>query len=164
MADTHNRRNVSVAILDVKKAGDPVLKQVCQPVDKFDNVLRRLLDDMAETMYNKNGIGLAAPQIGKAIRVVVIDADDKRGLIEMINPVIIRKEGTVVDSEGCLSLPNIFGDVQRYSKVTVEYFNRRGKKQKLTGTDLLARCIQHELDHLDGVLFIDKAKSIRKED
>lgn len=155
-----------MAILDIKKAGSPVLKQVCEPVTNFDNSLRRLLDDMAETMYNANGLGLAAPQIGKAIRVVVIDVEESnRGLLEMINPVIIRhSEDKVYDSEGCLSVPSIFGDVERYSKVTVEYYNRRGKKQKLTGTGMLARCIQHELDHLDGTLFIDKAKSIRKGD
>lgn len=154
-----------MAILDIKKAGSPVLKQVCAPVEKFDNQLRRLLDDMAETMYQANGVGLAAPQIGQAIRVVVIDVqDEKRGLIELINPVIIRREGCESDTEGCLSVPDIFGEVERSTKVTVEYFNRRGKKQKLTGTGLLARCIQHELDHLEGTLFIDKATSIRKGD
>lgn len=154
-----------MAILDIKKAGAVVLKEKCEPVTDFGApALRRLLDDMAETMYKANGIGLAAPQVGKAIQVVVIDVDDdKHGLIEMINPKIIRKSGYEVDSEGCLSVPEIFGDVERATKVTVEYYNRRGKKQKMTGNGLLARCIQHELDHLEGTLFIDKATSLRKE-
>jgi len=112
-------------------------------------------------MYKSNGIGLAAPQIGKAIRVVVIDVGE--GLIEMINPLITHREGKVIDSEGCLSVPNIFGDVERAEKVTVEFTNRFGKRKKLKAEQLLARCIQHELDHLDGVLFIDIAKSLRQE-
>ncbi|MDY6296487.1 MAG: peptide deformylase, partial [Schwartzia succinivorans] len=143
------------------KAGAPVLKEVCAPVQRVDAKLKALLDDMAETMYKSNGIGLAAPQIGKAIRVVVIDVGE--GLIEMINPLITHREGKVIDSEGCLSVPNIFGDVERAEKVTVEFTNRFGKRKKLKAEQLLARCIQHELDHLDGVLFIDIAKSLRQE-
>ncbi len=150
-----------MALLDIKKAGAPVLKEVCAPVQRVDAKLKALLDDMAETMYKSNGIGLAAPQIGKAIRVVVIDVGE--GLIEMINPLITSKEGKVIDSEGCLSVPNIFGDVERAEKVTVEFTNRFGKRKKLKAEQLLARCIQHELDHLDGVLFIDIAKSLRQE-
>ena len=151
-----------MAILEIKKAGNPVLKEVCQPVERIDNKIKRLLDDMAETMYNAEGVGLAAPQVGLAIRVVVIDVGE--GLIELINPVIVEKEGCVIDTEGCLSIPNIFGEVERAEKVTVEFFNRRGKKQRMTGTGLLARCFQHELDHLEGVLFIDLAKTIRQGD
>ena len=150
-----------MALLDIKKAGAPVLKEVCAPVQRVDAKLKALLDDMAETMYRSNGIGLAAPQIGKAIRVVVIDVSE--GLIEMINPLITHREGKVIDSEGCLSVPNIFGDVERAEKVTVEFTNRFGKRKKLKAEQLLARCIQHELDHLDGVLFIDIAKSLRQE-
>jgi len=150
-----------MALLDIKKAGAPVLKQVCAPVQKVDAKLKALLNDMAETMYKSNGIGLAAPQIGKPIRVVVIDIGE--GLIELINPMITSREGTVVDSEGCLSVPNIFGDVERAEKVTVEYTNRFGKRKKLKAEGLLARCVQHELDHLDGILFIDIAKSLRQE-
>ena len=150
-----------MALLDIKKAGAPVLKEVCAPVQRVDAKLKALLDDMAETMYKSNGIGLAAPQIGKAIRVVVIDVGE--GLIEIINPLITHREGKVIDSEGCLSVPNIFGDVERAEKVTVEFTNRFGKRKKLKAEQLLARCIQHELDHLDGVLFIDIAKSLRQE-
>ena len=149
-----------MAILEIKKAGDAVLKQICQPISYADNKIKKMLDDMAETMYSANGVGLAAPQIGIPIRAVVIDIGD--GLIELINPVIIRHEGKKIDTEGCLSLPDIFGEVERYEKVTLEYLNRRGKKHRITGEGLLAVAMQHELDHLDGVLFIDRAQSLHK--
>ena len=151
-----------MALLEIKKAGDPVLKEVCAPVEKIDKQLKKLMDDMAETMYQNDGVGIAAPQVGKAIRLVIIDCQDEHGLIELINPVITFREGTELDTEGCLSVPNIFGEVERAAKVKVEFLNRRGKKQHLTATGLLARCIQHELDHLEGQLFIDVAKSIRR--
>ena len=151
-----------MALLDIKKAGDPVLKEVCAPVEKIDKQLKKLLDDMAETMYESNGVGIAAPQVGKAIRLVVIDCQDEHGLLELINPVITFREGTETDTEGCLSVPDIYGEVERAAKVKVEFLNRRGKKQRVTATGLLARCIQHELDHLEGQLFIDIAQSIHR--
>ena len=153
-----------MALLEIQKAGAPVLKQVCAPIDKMDSKMRKLLDDMAATMYEANGVGLAAPQVGVPIRAVVIDVGDDHGLVELINPQILYREGTETDSEGCLSIPHIFGDVERSAKVTVEFMNRRGKKQRLTGTGLMARCIQHELDHLEGVLFIDVAQSLHQEE
>ncbi len=151
-----------MALLDIKKAGDPVLKEVCAPVEKIDKQLKKLMDDMAETMYESNGVGIAAPQIGKAIRLVIIDCQDEHGLLELINPVITFREGTETDTEGCLSVPDIYGEVERAAKVKVEFTNRRGKKQRVTATGLLARCIQHELDHLEGQLFIDIAQSIHR--
>lgn len=151
-----------MALLDIKKAGNPVLKQVCTPIERVDKKLRKLLDDMAETMYENDGVGLAAPQIGKAIQAVVIDCQDEAGLIELINPEITYREGSATDTEGCLSVPDIYGEVTRAAKVKVEFLNRRGKKQHLTATGLLARCIQHELDHLNGQLFIDIASSIHR--
>jgi len=151
-----------MAMLNIEKAGSPVLKAISEPVKKIDSRLKKLLDDMAETMYANNGVGLAAPQIGRNIRVVVIDVGEG-GKYEMINPVIISREGKVVDSEGCLSVPQIYGDVERAAKVSVEYTNRHGKRRQLVAEELLARCVQHELDHLDGVLFIDIAKSLRRE-
>ncbi len=151
-----------MSILKIEKAGSPVLKKVCQPVGRVDGRLKALLDDMADTMYKSNGIGLAAPQVGKDLRAVVIDVGD--GLLEMINPVITEREGSEVDSEGCLSVPEIFGDVERAACVSVEYTTRFNKRKKLRAEKLLARCIQHELDHLDGVLFIDIAKSLRREE
>lgn len=149
-----------MAILEIRKAGDKVLKEICRPVDRIDRKIKQLLDDMAETMYKAKGVGLAAPQVGSVLRVVVIDVNDQ--LFELINPVIVAHEGTETDSEGCLSVPDLWGEVERYSKVTVEFLNRRGKKQRLMGEGMLARAIQHELDHLDGVLFIDRAKSLQR--
>ncbi len=153
-----------MALLEIQKAGAPVLKQICAPIDRVDAKIKKMLDDMAETMYQANGVGLAASQVGVAVRAVVIDVGDANGLVELINPRIIEREGRETDSEGCLSIPHIFGDVERSAKVTVEFMNRRGKKQRLTATGLMARCIQHELDHLEGILFIDVAKSLHQEE
>ena len=139
---------------------EPALHKVCKPVTSFDSKLHKLLDDMAETMYKANGVGLAAPQVGQSIQVVVIDVGE--GLLELINPTIIRKEGTEIDTEGCLSVPEIYGEVERAAKVSVEYLNRRGKRHRITATGLLARCLQHEIDHLHGRLFIDIANNLHK--
>ena len=151
-----------MSLLEIKKAGAPVLKEICAPVERVDAKLKDLLDNMAETMYEANGIGIAAPQVGEAVRMVVIDIGD--GLIELVNPKITFCEGSETDSEGCLSVPGIFGEVERASKVKVEFLDRRGKRKHITAKGLLARCIQHELDHLEGVLFIDVATSLRKEE
>ena len=144
-------------VLEIKKAGDPVLREKCQPINTFDRKLRLLLNNMADTMYKADGVGLAAPQIGLSIAVVVIDVGE--GIIELINPKIIEREGTNEDTEGCLSVPGIYGTVERSARVVVEFQNRYGKKRTLEGTELLARAIQHELDHLEGVLFTDKVTS-----
>ena len=147
-------------ILEVKTAGDPVLKKVCEDVKKIDKRIKKLLDDMAETMYKYEGVGLAAPQVGVSVRAVVIDVDKKK--YEMKNPVITYREGSVIDSEGCLSCPDLFGEVERAEKVRVKFTTRFHKEKELEAEGLLARCIQHELDHLDGKLFIDIAKNITK--
>ncbi len=153
-----------MALLEIKTAGDPVLKKVCAPVEKIDKRLRKLLDDMAETMYASDGVGIAAPQVGESIRAVVVDVDrkERKNRYDLVNPVITFREGSVVDNEGCLSCPDLFGDVERAAKIRVEYTSRFGKKKTLEAEGLLARCIQHELDHLDGRLFIDIAKNITK--
>ena len=153
-----------MAIRNIVKTGDDVLLKMCRPVEKFDERLHTLLDDMAETMYSADGVGLAAPQVAKSIRCVVIDVGDDNGLLELIDPVITEREGSEIDSEGCLSVPNVFGDVERSAKVVVEYTNRWNKRKRLAAGGLLARCIQHELDHLEGTLFIDVAKSLRNGD
>lgn len=150
-----------MAILEIKKAGDAVLKEQAAPIERIDKSIRTLLDDMAETMYKANGVGLAAPQVGKSIQVVTIDVGE--GLIELVNPQIVRKEGTEVGQEGCLSVPGIYGEVERAAKVTVEFLNRRGKRHRITATGLLARCLQHEIDHLHGRLFIDIATNLHQE-
>lgn len=147
-------------ILEVKTAGDPVLKKVCAEVTKIDKRVKKLLDDMAETMYAAEGVGIAAPQVGVPIRAIVVDVEQKR--YDLINPVITYKEGAVTDSEGCLSCPELFGDVERAEKIRVKYTTRFHKEKELEADGLLSRCIQHEVDHLNGRLFIDIAKNITK--
>ena len=144
-----------MTILDIKTAGNPVLRQVAAKVTKIDKRIKRLLSDMADTMYKADGVGLAAPQIGVSVRIVVIDVGD--GILEMINPEIISKEGSCINVEGCLSVPNFDGEVERAKSVKVKYQDRNGKPIVLNTTDILAIAVQHELDHLDGILFIDKA-------
>lgn len=133
---------------------DEVLRKRSRRVDKFDKRLRVLLDDMADTMYEADGVGLAAPQVGILKRVVVIDVGD--GLIELINPEIIESSGSDVGVEGCLSVPGKRGIVDRPERVVVVAQNRDGKQIQLEGDGLLARCVCHELDHLDGVVYVDK--------
>ena len=128
---------------------------------KIDERVTKLLEDMAETMYVAPGIGLAAPQIGVSLRICVID--DGNGFDEYLNPVITPiGEEKVTDTEGCLSIPGLCGEVERYAKVRVDYQDRHGKHKSKEATELLARCLQHETDHLDGILFIEKAISLRK--
>lgn len=144
--------------LDIVVAGNPVLRMQAEEVKKIDKKLQRFLKDMAETMYAADGVGLAAPQVGVSKRIVVIDVGE--GLIEMINPVIVKKEGSVIGGEGCLSVPDYEGEVERAEYVECEFTDRNGKRMLLQTDGLLAIAVQHELDHLDGVLFIDKAESI----
>ena len=147
-----------MAIRNVVKKGDEVLKKVSRPVEKFDEKLWELLDDMAETMYKNEGVGLAAVQVGVLKRVVTIDVGE--GLIELVNPEIIEAKGSQEDSEGCLSFPNEFGIVERPNEVKVKAFDRNGNPVEYTGAGLLARAFCHELDHLDGIVFKDKVKEM----
>lgn len=147
-----------MAKLKIVIAGAPVLREVAQPVERIDKKLQRLLRDMAETMYAADGVGLAAPQVGVSKRVVVIDVGE--GLYELINPVIVKREGKVLGSEGCLSVPDYEGEVERFEYVECEFTDKTGQRMLLSASGLLAVCVQHELDHLDGILFIDKAKTI----
>lgn len=147
-----------MAIREIRKQGDEILSKVCKPVTAFDNKLAILLDDMYETMVKSDGVGLAAPQVGILKRVVVIEIDGKK--IELVNPEIIKKEGHQNGSEACLSVPGVWGDVERPNKVTVKAQNRKGETFTASGTELLARAFCHELDHLDGHLFLEIAKNI----
>ncbi len=133
---------------------DEVLRKHSRRVDKFDKRLRMLLDDMAETMYDADGVGLAAPQVGVLKRCVVIDVGD--GVIELVNPEIISMEGSVIGAEGCLSIPGRRCTVERPEKVTVIAQNRNGESIRLEAEGLLAVAVCHEVDHLDGILYIDK--------
>ncbi len=140
-----------MALRNIVKLGDPILNKTSRKVEKFDEKLSTLIDDMFETMYAENGVGLAAVQVGMLKRVVVIDVGD--GPMELVNPEITLKEGEQRESEGCLSLPGKYGVTVRPKKVQVKAQDRNGKWQVFTGEDLKARCFCHEIDHLDGILF-----------
>lgn len=149
-----------MAIYNIIKKEDQLLRKRSKLVPKITPNVLKLLDNMRETMYTAQGVGLAAPQVGVLKRIVVIDVGE--GLIELINPEIIEASGEDTDVEGCLSCPGLIGEVTRASKVKVKALNREGKEITIIGEDLLARCLQHEIDHLEGILFIDKAKNIQK--
>ncbi len=149
-----------MAIYDIVKVGAPILREKAAPVKRFDKKLGKLMKDMAETMYAANGCGLAAPQIGLSQRIVVIDAGDGAGIREFVNPVLTDPVGEAVDTEGCLSVPDYEGEVKRAAQITVHFQDRKGDHYKLTADGLLARALQHECDHLEGILFIDKAISL----
>lgn len=144
-----------MALRNVRIDGDEILRKKSREVEKIDERILTLLDDMVDTMYEKDGIGLAAPQIGILKRLVVIQVDDEN-LYKMINPKITKSSGEDIDAEGCLSVPNRRGEVPRPTNVTVEYTDINGNLQTMDTEGLLARCICHEIDHLDGVLYIDK--------
>ncbi len=148
-----------MAKLKIVKVGDDVLRKKCRPVDEITPKILTLLDDMAETMRAANGVGLAAPQVGILRRIVVIEVEEGN-LIELINPKIIAYAGEQDGTEGCLSVPGKWGMVKRPMHVTVRATNRHGEEFELTGSELLARAICHELDHLDGKLYIDVARNI----
>lgn len=140
-----------MALRNIVKLGDPILNKTSRKVEKFDDKLSALIDDMLETMYSANGVGLAAVQVGILKRVVVIDIGE--GPMELVNPEITMKEGEQQESEGCLSLPGKYGVTSRPQKVQVKAQDRNGKWQVFTGEDLKARAFCHEIDHLDGILF-----------
>ena len=144
-----------MAIRNIVKLGDDTLRKVCRKQEKFDQRLWTLLDDMADTMYKANGVGLAGPQVGILRRVVVIDVEDDHGLLELINPEITASSGSQCGREGCLSLPGRQGIVTRPNQVTVRAQDRNGAWFTLEAEGFLARAVCHELDHLDGTLYID---------
>lgn len=144
-----------MAIRQIRTNGDAVLRKPCRPVEVVDDHIRQLLDDMADTMaHAPNAGGLAANQVGVLKRLVVIDLGD--GLIKLVNPEIIRASGQQVTPEGCLSFPGVWGKVKRPARVTVRALDEWGKPFVVRGSGLLAKCLCHEIDHLDGVVFIDK--------
>ena len=145
-----------MALRKIVEQGDECLTKICRPVEKFDRRLHDLLDDMAETMYEAGGVGLAAPQVGVLKRVVVIDTDDDHGLLELINPVIVAIKGKQRELEGCLSYPGRSGYVERPAKVKIKAQDRYGRRKTYVGSGLLARAFCHETDHLNGILYSDK--------
>lgn len=156
-------------ILPIVIAPDAVLKQVAQPVEQVTDEIRALLDNMLETMYNAHGIGLAANQVGVLKRCIVVDVEQETRHepgkpIKMVNPEIIQQSNTMFTyQEGCLSFPQLYGDVDRPSDITVRYLDETGKQQEIKATGLLATCIQHEIDHLNGINFVDHLSKLKRE-
>ena len=148
-----------MALRNIVEEGDPVLRKICKEVKEITPRTLQLLDDLAETMRDANGVGLAAPQVGILRRIAVVEVDDE--LYELINPEIVLTEGDQYDDEGCLSVPGKAGKVHRPEYVEVNCLNRKGEAVTYEADGLLARAFCHEIDHLDGVLYIDKAEDIR---
>lgn len=144
-----------MAILEIKIYGAPILREKSKPVKKITPEILKLVQDMTETMYAASGIGLAAPQVGVSKRIIIADGGEE-GVIALINPEIVDEEGEAIAEEGCLSLPDIYANVKRSSQVTVEALDLDGEEIKITKENLIARVLQHEIDHLEGVLFIDR--------
>jgi peptide deformylase len=155
-----------MAIREIKKFPEPVLKTKAAPVTAFDEELQRLIDDMVETMYAAPGVGLAAPQVGVSKRLAVIDIssrEEQYPLIVLINPSILKSEGEIEFEEGCLSIPEYTAKVTRAEQLIVRCIDREGKAVEIEAGGLLAIALQHEIDHLDGLLFIDRISPIKRE-
>ena len=149
-----------MSLLQIHVLGAPVLREVTTPVAQVTDDLRRLIDDMFETMYAAKGIGLAAPQVGRLERLAVVDVDDNP--LVLVNPEIVHAEGRAKGEEGCLSIPEVYADVERSTLVRLRATNERGEPFEMDATDLLARCVQHEIDHLHGKLFIDYLSLLKR--
>ncbi|WP_353683942.1 peptide deformylase [Thermodesulfovibrio sp. 3907-1M] len=155
-----------MATLEIRKYPDEVLKKKAELVNDIDGDLQKFIDNMIETMYNSNGIGLAAPQVGVSKRVIIVDTSprqENQSLIVLINPEIINSEGEVLSEEGCLSLPGFITRLKRNERVFVKGLDRKGKPIEIEATGLLARALQHEIDHLDGILLIDRISPLKRE-
>jgi peptide deformylase len=151
-----------MSLLGIHVLGSPVLRKETVPVTVIDDALQQLIDDMFETMYAAHGIGLAAPQVGRTERVTVVDVDREHQIV-LINPEIVeRSSDTARAEEGCLSIPEVFADVDRAERVVVRALDREGQPFQIEATELLARCLQHEIDHLHGKLFIDYLSVLKK--
>ena len=152
-----------MSLREVRYLGDPVLREMCREVETIDDDVRALVDDLLETMYAEDGIGLAAPQIGVPLRVFVYDVrDDELDPGVLVNPRIVEATGKQKEVEGCLSIPGLDEVVERSAHVVVEGLDREGEPVRIEATGLLSRCLQHENDHLDGVLFIDRVSPLKR--
>ena len=154
-----------MAVLEIKVLPDPILSRVAANVEVVDDPICRLMDDMAETMYQAPGVGLAAPQVGQSIRVIVADptaGEGEKQLLQIVNPVIVERSGTIQWEEGCLSVPGIQEEVERSEKVVVEGLGRDGQPLRVEAEGLLAVILQHEIDHLDGKVFVDRLNRFRR--
>ena len=149
-----------MTILDIRVLGDPILRQATTPVTRMTEELRVLIDDMFATMHHARGIGLAAPQVGRTERLAVVELDGQQ--IVIINPEVVERVGRAKGEEGCLSIPDIYADVERPKTVTVRALDRDMQPFEIEATDLLGRCLQHEIDHLDGKLFLDYLSVLKR--
>jgi peptide deformylase len=152
-----------MALREIRKLGDPILRQKAVSLRDFKKA-GPILEDMAQTMEHYRGVGLAAPQIGLGLALVTIRPAEELPVLELVNPRILKKKGEELEVEGCLSCPGTFGQVPRATEVELQYQDRRGRRKTLNATGFLARVIQHELDHLEGILFLDKASSLVDEE
>lgn len=158
--------NISMAVLEIKKYPEKVLKEKAHPITNIDASVQRFIDDMIETMHTAHGVGLAANQVGVLQRLCVIDLRSRENtlpLIVLINPVIVEKEGSIDAEEACLSVPGYMTSLKRAEKVLVRCTDREGKQIEIEGEGLLARALQHEIDHLEGLLFVDRLSPIKRE-
>lgn len=147
----------TMAIRNIRQEGDEILKKKSREVEVIDDKVRELIEDMVETMHKYDGVGLAAVQVGILKRIIVIDIyDDKTPIVKLINPVIVKQKGEREIEEGCLSFPNKFARVKRPTEVVVEGLNEKGEKVKIKATELLAQALCHEIDHLNGITFVDR--------
>jgi peptide deformylase len=149
-----------VSILDIRVLGDPILRQATTPVAAMTDELRRLIADMFETMHHARGIGLAAPQVGRTERLAIVEVDDDRFVL--INPEVVERDGRAKGEEGCLSIPDIYADVERPATISVRALDESFAPYEIEAGGLLARCIQHEIDHLDGKLFLDYLSVLKR--
>lgn len=150
-------------IRQIRLLGDPVLREKCRPVEAVDEEVRELIEDLRETMYDADGIGLAAPQVGVPLRVFVYDVREEEHLPGvLVNPRIVDSSGSVRESEGCLSIPDLTEVVERHERVVVEGLDGSGNPARIEAEGLLSRCLQHESDHLDGVLFFDRISPLKR--
>jgi len=150
-----------MAVLKLQKYGSPILREKAMPISKVDDDVRELVENMIETMYAEGGVGLAAPQVGVSKKIIIIDTEEK-GVIVLINPVIIKREGETKEEEGCLSVPGVYSTVRRSSTITVEALDLDENKIRITQEGFLAIALQHEIDHLEGYLFIDRLSPAKR--
>jgi peptide deformylase len=150
-----------MSLLPIRVLGDPVLRVETKPVETFTPELQQLIDDMFETMHAAHGVGLAAPQVGRTERLTVMDVHGQRYVL--VNPEIVEREGSIKWEEGCLSIPELYGDVMRSARVVVEALDGEGRPVRVEGTELLGVCLQHEIDHLHGKLFIDHLSFLKRQ-
>lgn len=155
-----------MSIQKIYKFPEPVLRQKTETISVFDAALMKLVQDMADTMFDAPGVGLAAPQIGQSVKLIVVDSarnkEGERQYMPLVNPEIVAHEGTQIDEEGCLSVLDLTASVKRYKKITVSYQDTQGVAQELTAEDRFAVILQHEIDHLNGILFLDHLSPLKR--